>query len=105
MFLADLCSRPKIKDLGETTYYLGEATTYSGCNISRNKQERELKIDKHLYAQTIAERCGIVKTSMIPATVRVNPLSKEGGPQTPEETEELQEFLYRKAVGRSCGRR
>lgn len=57
-FVADLRSRFKIKDLEEATYHMG-------CHILRNRQERELKIDQHLHAQTIAELFGIVKISMI----------------------------------------
>lgn len=64
-----------------------------------------MKFDQHLYAQTITDRFEINKTTMVPATAAVKPLSKEDGPQTAEEREEMHGIPYREAVERSCGHR
>lgn len=59
--MADVRSRFKIK-------YLAEATYCMGCHTSQDRQERDLRIDQHLYAEAVVDRFAIVKTSMIPVT-------------------------------------
>ena len=91
-FVGGLRSVFRIKDLGEASYCMG-------CHITRDRAEKELKFDQHLYGRTITERFGIDKTAMVPATAGVKPLSEEHGPKTPEEKEEMTKIAYREAVG------
>ena len=53
---------------------------------------------KLLYARTITEPFGNDKIAMVPATAGVKPLSKEHGPKSPEEKEEMTKIPYREAV-------
>lgn len=42
-FVGDLCSKYKIKDLREASYYVG-------YYITRNREKKEMKFDQHLCA-------------------------------------------------------
>ena len=64
---------------------LGEAEFHSGCHITRKREARILTSDKHIYAETVGKRFNVPKTSMIPTTIGVKPLSKEDSPKAPEE--------------------
>ncbi|CAN0335182.1 unnamed protein product, partial [Ascophyllum nodosum] len=90
--LSDLSSCFKIKDLGEAEFYLG-------CHITRNREARTLTFDQHIYAETVAKRLNVTKTSMIPMATGVKPLSKEDGPKNPKEREEMRPIPYREAMG------
>ena len=78
---------------------MDEAPYYMGCHITRDRAKKELKFDQHLYARTITERFGMDKTTIVPATAGVKPLSKEHGPKTSEEKEGTTKVPYREAVG------
>ena len=90
--LSDLSSYFKINDLGEAEFYLG-------CHITRNREERTLTFDQHIYAETVAKQFNVTKTSMTPMAIGVRPLSKENGPRNPKEREEKRRISYREAVG------
>ena len=90
--ISDLRSCFKIKDLGEAEFYLG-------CHITRDRKERTLTFDQHIYAETVAKRFNVSKTSMIPTATGVKALSKEDGPKNSEEREEMSRVPYREAVG------
>ena len=90
--LEDLRSIFPIKDLGEISYY-------PGCHITRDRKARTVMFDQQRYAQTIAERFGIWKTSVIPVSTGKAPLSKADGPQNDAGTEEMRGIRYREAVG------
>ena len=55
--------------------------------------------DQQRYAQTVAERFEIRKTSVIPVSTGRVPLSKADGPQNDAEIEEMRGIPYREAVG------
>ena len=61
IFVGELRSTFKIKDLSEASYYMG-------CYITRDRAKKKLKFDQHLYARTITERFGIGKIAMVPGT-------------------------------------
>ena len=90
--LSDLSSRFKIKDLDEVEFYLG-------CHITRNREARTLTFDQYIYAETVAKRFNVTKTSMIPIATGVKPISKEDGPKNPKGREEMRRIPYREAVG------
>ena len=90
--LEDLRSSFPIKDLGEISYYLG-------CHITRDRKARTVTFDQRRYARTVAERFGIDKTSIIPASPGMAPLSKADEPQTDAEIAEMRSRPYREAVG------
>ena len=91
--MSDLSSFFKINDLGEAGFYLR-------CHITRNREERTLTFDQHIYAETVAKQLNVTKTSMIPMAIEVRPLSKENnGPRNPKEREEMRRISYREAVG------
>ena len=98
-FAAELGQKFKLKDMGDAGYYMG-------CHITRNRKARELKLDQHLYVESMVKRFDIRKASTIPAALGVPTLSKADEPWNPEEKEEMRKFPYREAVGAlSCGRR
>ena len=78
--LLDLSSCFNIKDLGEAKFYLG-------YHITRNREDRTLTFDQHIYAETVAKRFHVTKTSTIPTATGVKPLSKKDGCKTPKERE------------------
>ncbi|CAM9981230.1 unnamed protein product [Ascophyllum nodosum] len=83
-FAAELGQKLKLKDMGDTGYYMG-------CHIRRNRKAYELKLDQHLYVEEKATK--ILAASGVPT------LSKADEPRNPEEKEEMRNFPYRKAVG------
>ena len=90
--MSDLSSCFKNKDLGEAEFYLG-------CHITRNREATTLTFDQHIYAETVAKRFNVTKTSMIPMATGVKPLSKEDGPKNPPKKEEMRRIPYREATG------
>lgn len=78
---------------------LGEANLYIGCPISRDRSERKVRLDQHIYVQTIADRFEVTKISMIPAAAGMVPLSKKDGPQSPKEENKIWRVPYRGAIG------
>ena len=48
-FAAELEQKFKLKDMGDAGYYMG-------CHITRNRKARELKLDQHLYAESMVKR-------------------------------------------------
>ena len=91
-FAAELGQKFKLKDMGDAGYYMG-------CHITRNRKARELKLDQHLYVESMVKRFDIRKASTIPAALGVPTLSKADEPWNPEEKEEMRKFPYREAVG------
>ena len=59
-FAAELGQKFKLKDMGDAGYYLG-------CHITRNRRARELKLDQHLYVESMAKRFDVTKAAKIPA--------------------------------------
>ena len=90
--MSDLSSFLKIKGLGEAEIYLG-------CHITRISEAKTLTFDRHIYAETVAKRLNVTKTSIVPMATGAKPLSKEDGPKNPKEREEMRRIPYRKAVG------
>lgn len=50
----------KIKDLDEAEFYL------LGCQIKWDRKQRTLTFDQHVYAEAVAKRFNVRKTSIIP---------------------------------------
>ena len=90
--LEQLRSSFPIKDLGEVSYYLG-------CYITRDRKARTARFDQQRYAQTVAERFEIWKTSVIPVSTGKAPLLKADGPQNDAEIAEMRGIPYREEVG------
>ena len=91
-FAAELGQKIKLKDTGDAGYYMG-------CHITRNRKARELKLDQHLYVESMVKRFDVKKATTIPAPSGVPTLSKADEPRNPEEKEEMRKFPYREAVG------
>ena len=91
-FAAELGQKFKLKDMGDAGYY-------TGCHITRNRKARELKLDQHLYVESMVKRFDVKKATKMPAASRVPTLSKADEPRNPEGKEEMRKFPYREAVG------
>ena len=78
---------------------MGDAGYYMGYHITGNRKARELKLDQHLYVESMLKRFGVRKATKIPAASGVPTLSKADKPWNPEEKEEMRKFPYREAVG------
>ena len=91
-FAAELGQKFKLKDMGDAGYYMG-------CHITRNHKARELKLDQHLYVESMVKRFDAKKTTKMPAASGVPMLSKADGLRTPEEKKEMRKFPHREAVG------
>ena len=91
-FAAELGQKFELKDMGDAGYYMG-------CYITRNRKARELKLDQHLYVESMVQRFDVKKATKIPAALGVPTRSKTDEPRNPEEKEEVRKFLYQKAVG------
>ena len=59
-FTAELGQKLKLKDMGDAGYYMG-------CHITRNRKARELKLDQHLYVESMVKRFDVKKATKIPA--------------------------------------
>ncbi|CAN0391894.1 unnamed protein product [Ascophyllum nodosum] len=91
-FAAELGQKFKLKDMGDAGYYMG-------CHITRDRKACELKLDQHLYVESMVKRFDVKKATKIPAASGVPTLSKADEPRNPEEKEEIRRFPYRGAVG------
>ena len=91
-FTAKFGQKFKLKDMGDAAYYIG-------CHITRDRKARELKLDEHLYVESMVKRFDVKKATRIPAASGVPTLSKADEPRNPEEKEEMRKFPYREAVG------
>ena len=91
-FAAEIGPKFKLKNMGDVGYYMG-------CHITRNRKARELKLDQHLYVESMVKRFDVKKVTKIPAASGVPTLSKADEPRNPEEKEEMKKFPYREAVG------
>ena len=91
-FAAELGQKFKLKDMGD-------AGNYMGCHITRNRKAGELKLDQHLYVESMVKRVDVKKATKIPAASGVPTLSKADEPRNLEEKEEMRKFPYREAVG------
>ena len=74
-FAAELGQKFKLKDMGDTGYYMG-------CHNTRNRKARELKFDQHLYVESGVKRFDVKKTTKIPAASGGATLSKADQPRT-----------------------
>lgn len=90
-FIADISKQFAIKDLGEANYCLG-------CHILRNRKERVLELNQHLCVKTMAERVGVMKTTMIQPVAGSAPLSTATGPPTKPMMEEMRGIPYWEAA-------
>ena len=91
-FAAELGQKFKLKDMDDAGYYMG-------CHITRSRKARELKLDQHLYMESMVKGLDVKKATKIPAGSGVPTLSKADEPQNPEEKEEMIKFSYREIVG------
>ena len=91
-FTAELGHKFKLKDMGDSGYYMG-------CHITRNLKARELKLDQHLYVESMVKMFDVKKATKIPDAPGVPTLSKADEPRNPEEKEEMRKFQYREVVG------
>ena len=89
IFEAELGHKFKLKDMGG--YYMG-------CHITRNRKERELKLDQYLHVESMVKRFDIKKTTKISTASGVPTLSKADEPRNPEEKEEMRKCLYQEAM-------
>ena len=71
----------------------------SASRTDGNREARASIFNQHIYAETVAKRFNVTKTSMISITTAVKPLSKEDGPRNPKEKEEMRRIPYKEAVG------
>ena len=58
-----------------------------------------LTFSQHTYAEIVAKRFNVIKTSMILTATGMNPLSKKDGPKISKEREEMRHIPYSEAVG------
>ena len=77
-FATELGHKFKLKDMGDAGYYMGG-------HITRNRKARELKLDQHLYVESMVKRFDVKKTTKIPAASGVPTLSKADKPRNPDE--------------------
>ena len=90
-FAGELGQKFKLKDMGDAGYNMG-------CHITRNRKMRELKLDQHLYVESVVKRFDVKKATKIPAASGMPTLSKADEQRNPEEKEEMRKFPYREAV-------
>ena len=79
---AELGQKFKLKDMSDAGYYIG-------CRITRNRKARELKLDQHLYVESMVKRFDVKRTTKIPPTSGVPTLSKANETRNPEKKEEM----------------
>ena len=60
IFATELGQKFKLKDMGDAGYYMG-------CHITRNRKARELKLNQHLYVESMVKRFDVKKATKIPA--------------------------------------
>ena len=82
---AELEQKFKLKNMSDAGYYMG-------CHITRNRKARELKLDQHLYLESMVKRFDVKKTTKIPATSGVPTLSKANETRNPEKKEEMRKL-------------
>ena len=58
-FAAGLGQKLKLKDMGDAGYYMG-------CHITRNHKAHELKLDQHLYVESMVKGFDVEKATKIP---------------------------------------
>ena len=97
-FSTELGQKFKLKDMGDAGYYMG-------CHITRNRKARELKLDQHLYVESMVKRFDVKKATKKPAASGVSTFSKADEPRNPEEKEEMRCSRTGRQRGRSCGQR
>ena len=86
-FTAELGQKFKLKDMGDAGYYMG-------CHITRKRKARELKLDQHLYVESMVKRFDVKKATKIPTASGLPTLSKADEPRNPEDKEEMRKFPY-----------
>ena len=91
-FAAELGQKFKLMDMGDAGYYMG-------CHITRNRKARELKLDQHLYVESMVKRFDVKKATKIPAASGVPTLLEAFEPRNSKKKEEMRKFPCRKAVG------
>ena len=78
---------------------LGEANTFLGMEITRNRAKRTLKISQTTYISKMAERFDVTKNKPKYVPLDPNVILKKA--KTTEETEGVDNELYRSIIG-SC---
>ena len=73
-FAAELGQKLNLKDMGDAGYYMD-------CHITRNRKACELKLDQHLYVESMVKRFDVKRASKIPAASGVSTLSKADKPR------------------------
>ena len=69
-----------------------------GFHTTRNRKAHELKLDQHLYAESMVKSFDVKKATEIPAASGVPTLSKADELRNPEK-EEMRKSPHREAVG------
>jgi hypothetical protein len=92
-FKAKLHERFEISDLGELTWLLG-------LKVERNRSAGTISLSQQAYVGTVIERFCLqdAKSASIPMNVGAS-LSSEQSPSTHEETEDMQDVPYQRAIG------
>lgn len=90
-FVTNPCTCFAINGLSKAAYYMR-------CHTSRNRPKKKLRMDQHLYVQTLTDRFGVYKTSVVPAITGEVQLSKRNSPHTSDEEEEMRGLSYRETV-------
>ena len=93
----ELGQKFKLMDMGDVRYYMG-------CHTTRNRKARALKLDQHLYVESMAKRFYVEKATKIPAASGVSTLSKADEPE-PRGEGGNEEVRTGRKWGRLCGRR
>ena len=93
----ELGQKFKLMDMGDVGYYMG-------CHTTRNRKARALKLDQHLYVESMAKRFYVEKATKIPAASGVSTLSKADEPE-PRGEGGNEEVRTGRKWGRLCGRR
>lgn len=92
-FVKSVCDVFPIKDIGEASYYMI-------CHMIRMRERGEIRIDQHLFIETLASRHKFNEESALPATVnRHFGLSKADSRLKAEEHLEVPGVPYCEVVG------
>ena len=84
-FATELGQKFKLMDMGDVGYYMG-------CHTTRNRKARALKLDQHLYVESMAKRFYVEKATKIPAASGCQ-RSQRRTNRNPEEKEETRKFV------------
>ena len=91
-FAVEVGQKFKLNDMGDAGYYVG-------CHNTNNRRACELKLDQHLYVESMINRFEARKATKIPAAWGVPTLSKADEPRNSEEKGEMRKSPYRETAG------